>query len=204
MPALVAARSGPACCVVRGALVVLLGRTAGGDLTSSVEMLSSSEEGGAFVDLPSLSRGGIFGAAAIAVDDSAGAAGQVVLLGGADANSITTTVQLVDLATGACAPQNNLLHPRLYPAAGRLPDGHVVCAGGIGGNQSAEVFGPPEQGAPDEAWSWSELPAMSAERHGCCGCVMSDGRFAVLGGRSNDDNVPMSSCEALIVNGDAN
>jgi hypothetical protein len=32
---------------------------------------------------------------------------------------------------------------------------------------------------------------------GCCGCVMSDGRFAVLGGLSLRNSVPTSSCEAL-------
>ena len=37
---------------------------------------------------------------------------------------------------------------------------------------------------------------MSAERCGCRGCVMSDGRFAVLGGLSEGDD-PTSSCEAL-------
>jgi N-acetylneuraminic acid mutarotase len=68
MPALVTARDRPACCVVRGNLVVLGGETTGGRYTSSVEMLSSSEEGGAFVDLPPLSCGGILGAAAVAVD----------------------------------------------------------------------------------------------------------------------------------------
>ena len=43
---------------------------------------------------------------------------------------------------------------------------------------------------------------MSVGRFGCRGCVMSDGRFAVLGGAGND-NVPTSSCEALVVDGDA-
>jgi hypothetical protein len=202
MPALVTARSLPACCAVRGALVVLGGETEVGR-TSSVEMLSS-EEGGAFVDLPPLSCGGIHGAAAIAVDESDSAAGQVLLLGGSDANTLySSTVQLVDLATGECAPQNNLLHPRCLSAAGRLPDGRVVCAGGLGGDSSsAELWGPPEQGAADAAWTWRELPAMSAGRWGCCGCVMSDSRFAVLGGWSN--GVPTSSCEALVVDdGDA-
>jgi hypothetical protein len=51
MPALVTARQAHACCVVRGDLVVLGGYTAA-SLTSSMEMLSSEEEGGAFVDLP--------------------------------------------------------------------------------------------------------------------------------------------------------
>jgi hypothetical protein len=200
MPALLTSRYNHACCAVRGALVVLGGRAAVGP-TSSLEMLSSSE--GPFVDLPPLLCGGVDGAAAIAVDESDSTVGQVLLLGGADDNmAFLSTVHLVDLATGACAPQNNLLHWRAYPAAGRLPDGRVVCAGGLGGAASAEVWGAPEQGVADAAWSWTELPAMSAGRWGCCGCVMSDGRFAVLGGESG--GVTTSSCEALVVDdGDA-
>jgi hypothetical protein len=209
MPALVTARSDHACCAVRGALVVLAGRTTSGagddDFTSGVEILEEEEGAFVFVDLPPLSCGGILGAAAIAVEESDSAAGQVLLLGGGDASGPLSTVQLVDLATGACTPQNNLLHPRIDPAAGRLPDGRVVCAGGLsglGGHLSAEVCGPPEQGAPDAAWSWTELPAMSAPRWGCCGCVMSDGRYAVLGGLTYNHD-PTSSCEALVVDGDA-
>ena len=146
------------------------------------------------MDLPPLSCGEIEDAAAIAVDESDSAAGQVLLLGGANQSyQRLSTVQLVDLATGACAQQPDLLHARLYPAAGRLPDGRIVCAGGIGVGSSAEVWGPPDQGAADAAWSWRALPAMSIPRYAC---VMSDGRFAVLGGAGND-NVPTSSCEAL-------
>jgi hypothetical protein len=39
---------------------------------------------------------------------------------------------------------------------------------------------------------------MSAGRYGCSGCVMSDGRFAVLGGMLSN-GVPTASCEALVV-----
>jgi hypothetical protein len=53
------------------------------------------------------------------------------------------------------------------------------------------------QGAPGAAWSWRQLPAMSVGRGGCRGCVMSDGRFAVLGGSIN--GVATSSCEALAI-----
>jgi hypothetical protein len=182
---------------VRGALVVLGRVAAGGGITSSVETLSS-EEGGAFVDLPPLSCGRICAAAAVAVDESDSAVGQALLLGGVDEHfNAMSTVHLVDLATGACAQQPNLLHQRMYPAAGRLPDGRVVCAGGFdaGVLSSVEVWGPPEQGPLDAAWNWSELPAMSVPRDASCGCVMSDGRFAIFGGRSN--GVPMSSCEVL-------
>jgi hypothetical protein len=202
MGTLVTERFNHACCAVRGDLVVLGGEDGIG--ISSVEILSSSEEGVAFADLPPLSSGGIDGAAAIAVDESDSAAGQVLLLGGwADSSGPVSTVQLVDLATGACAPQPALLHRRAYSAAGRLPDGRVVCAGGFGGaGSSAEVWGPPEQEAADAAWGWTELPAMSAACYACCGCVMSDGRFAVLGGASNGGDAT-SSCEALVIDGDA-
>jgi hypothetical protein len=104
MPALVTARGDHTCCAVRGTLVVLGGATSGGGLTSSVETLSS-EEGGAFVDLPPLSYGVIHGAAAVVVDKSDSAAGQVLILGGEDYSGFLSSVHLVDLATGACAQQ---------------------------------------------------------------------------------------------------
>jgi hypothetical protein len=200
MPALVTARKSHACCAVRGTLVALGGVTSGEkglSISSEVEMLSS----GAFVDLPPLSRGGILGFAAIEVDESESAAGQVLLLGGReDAIRILSTVYLVDLATSACARQPDLLHSRVCHAAARLPDGRIVCAGGYDDAyvdlSSAEVWGPPVQGGADAAWTWSELPAMSAARYGCCGCVVSDGRFAVLGGYSGGS---LSSCEALTI-----
>jgi hypothetical protein len=192
MPPLGTARYDHACCAMRGALVVLGGHAGGIRHTSSVEILSS-EDGGAFVDLPLLSCGGISGAAATAVEESESAAGQVLLLGGADVNGARlSTVQLVDLATGECTQQPALLHGRNDLAVGRFPDGRVVCAGDHGVGSSAEVWGAPENGAPDAAWMWRELPAMIDERGGCPGCVMSDGRFAVFGGFT-------SSCEALTI-----
>jgi hypothetical protein len=201
MPALVTTRFSPACCAVRGTLVVLGGRTSANTFTStsSVEMLSSEE--GAFVDLPPLSCGGIWGAAAIAVEESDSAAGEVLLLGGLmQGGAAVSTVHLVDLATGVCTPgRPDLLRSRYNFAAAGLPGGGIVCAGGSG--ISAEMWGPPVQGAPDAAWTWRQLPAMSAGRFGSRGCVMSDGRFAVLGGR-NDGGVLTSTCEALAIDDD--
>mmetsp|Transcript_1931 Transcript_1931/g.4413 ORF Transcript_1931/g.4413 Transcript_1931/m.4413 type:complete len:132 (-) Transcript_1931:276-671(-) len=57
------------------------------------------------------------------------------------------------------------------------------------------MWGPPLQGAQDTAWTWKVLPAMSDGRDGCSGCVLSDGRFAVIGGMTNSGF--NSSCEAL-------
>jgi hypothetical protein len=197
MPSLVTARDMHACCAVRGNLVVLGGSTSGGSCTSSVEVLSS-EEGAFFVDLPPLSRGEIDGAAAIAVEESDSAAEQVLQLGGSTGGGALSTVHLVDLATGVCTPgRPDLLRSRFQFAAAGLPGGRIVCAGGYGGDESsAEMWGPPVQGAPDAAWTWRQLPAMSVARYGCRGCMMSDGRFAVLGGAIT------SSCEALAIGGD--
>jgi hypothetical protein len=200
MPGLVTARSQHACCVVRGKLVVLGGSTGGyGGITSSVEMLSSEE--GAFVDLPPLSCGAFWGAAAIAVEESDSAAGRVLLLGGVmQAGAVVSrTVHLVDLATGVCTPgRPDMLRSRCELAADGLPDGRIVCAGGSG--ISAKMWGPPVQGAADATWTWRQLPAMSVARFGCSGCVISDGRFAVLGGWSGGGYT--SSCEALTIGDD--
>jgi len=164
-----------------------------------------AEGGVAVTNQPPLSCGGIGGAAAITVDESDSGAGQVLLLGGLDEDdAVVSTVYLVDLATGVCTPQPNLLHTREQFAAARLPDGRIVCAGGAGYGtvlSSAEVFEPPAQGALDTAWTWREMPAMSVARTGHSGCVLSDGRFAVLGG-VDINNEPFSTCEALTAGDD--
>jgi hypothetical protein len=200
MPALVCARYGHACCAVRGALVVFGGRAQGGGsnqgiaLTLRVEMLSKGA--GAFVELLPLSCGGIALAAAIVVDESDSALGQVLLIGGYDQDhEETSAVRLMDLATGVCTPQAPLLHARSFFAAAGLPDGRIACAGGFDIFPTVEIWGPPLQGAQDTAWTWKALSAMSDGRDGCRGCVLSDGRFAVLGGRANSGIT--SSCEAL-------
>jgi hypothetical protein len=41
---------------------------------------------------------------------------------------------------------------------------------------------------------------MSVAREGCRGCVLSDGRFAILGGENHGET--LSACEALLVGDD--
>jgi hypothetical protein len=202
MPSLLLARKNHACCTVRGALVVLGGDTSGGEVTSSVEVLSKGKE--AFTALPPLSCGEITDAAAVSVEETGSVSGQVLLLGGHTYDQgWMSTVHLVDLATGVCTPQPNLLVARGMFAAARLPDGRLVCAGGLDGNyatlSSAEIIEPPVQGAIDAAWTQRELSALSVERYSCSGCVLSNGRFVVLGGVNNSNGQALSSCEALTV-----
>jgi hypothetical protein len=172
------------------------------EVTGSVEMVAEGEV--AVTNQSPLSCSGIGGAIAIAMDESDSAAGQVLLLGGFDEDDvIVSTMYLVDLTTGVCTPQSNLLHARGRFAAARLPDGRIICAGGGGDGtvlSSAEVFEPPAQGALDTARTWRELPAMSVARASCRGCVLSDGRFVVLGGEANYEI--LSACEALLVGDD--
>jgi hypothetical protein len=205
MPALLCERSHHACCTVRGALVVLGGVTPGGgnnqrpSRTSRVEMLSKGAE--AFVELPPLSCGAIADAAAVAVDEEDSVHGQVLLIGGSGHDGVvSSSVQLVDLVTGVCTPQADLLHARRNCAAARLLDGRIVCAGEgwVPQTTAAEMWGPPVQGAMGASWIWRALPPMSVWRPGVC--VLSDGRFAVLGGISN--SAYTSSCEALTFGAD--
>jgi hypothetical protein len=204
MPSLLLARKDQACCAVRGGLVVLGGETSGGgEFTSSVEMLSKGK--GAFTALPPLSCGETTDAAAVTVEESGSVTGQVLLLGGYTYDhGGMSTVHLVDLATGVCTPQPNLLVARGRFAAALLPQGCLVCAAGMDDNyetlSSAEILEPLAQGVTDAAWTQRELPALSVERYGCSGCALSDGRFAVLGGRDKYGQ-DLSSCEALAVGG---
>jgi len=68
---------------------------------------------------------------------------------------------------------------------------------------SAEVYGPPPEGVQDAAWTWTNLLQLGVSRHACRGCVLSDGRFAVLGGSIGTSTVAVSSCEALVIGDDA-
>jgi hypothetical protein len=150
MPSLVRASARHACCAVRGALVVLGGKTQGRGC-SRVEILSEGAE--AFVNLPSLSCGKICDTAALAVEESDSAAGQVLLLGGftVPPGAPSWSAYLVDLATGMCTPQPDMLHARYGFAAAKIMDGRVVCAGGrlTSLSTSAKVFGPPLQDEAD-------------------------------------------------------
>jgi hypothetical protein len=99
-----------------------------------------------------------------------------------------------------------------------LPDGRIVCAGTIimvaSDEESSEevayeyhtmaqVLEPPPHGSPSEtSWQWRALPGMSARLFYGGGCVLSDGRFAVFGGRDAISGAHTSSCAALTIDAD--
>ena len=152
--------------------------------------------------LPALSCGPMDASAAIVIDESESDLGQVLLIGVGNEGGPPSAVRKVDLATGVCTAQPSLLCPQGHLisdcTAGRLPDRRIVCAGTTRIDSSneesieeveveyhtmAQVLEPPPHGSPSGAsWQWRALPGMSV-LHSCgCGCVLSDGRFAVFGG----------------------
>jgi hypothetical protein len=146
--------------------------------------------------LPPLSCGAVRSAVAITVDGSHSALGQVLLLGGKNQDyRETSAVRLVDLTIGICTPQADLLLARSHFAAARLPNRGMVWSGGWDGLSTEKIWERQVLGALDAAWTWRVLPGMSVGRTGCSGCVLSDGRFAVLGGWCNGAYTP--SCETL-------
>jgi hypothetical protein len=222
MPDLGCKRAGHACCAVRGGVVVLAGEL--GEALDEEEGEAISQEGAlatvevsrssdseaderTFKALPPLSCGPRSCSIALPGDESESAEGQVLLLGGCGENrqplDEASRVVKVDLATGACTPHPPLLYERWYFAAARVPDGRVVCAGGSHpASITAEVLEPLEQGSPDGAWRWRELPHMSVQRFRPAGCVLSDSRFAVFGGEVGEGVKDTASCEVLTLDGD--
>jgi hypothetical protein len=93
-----------ACCAVRGALVVMGGQVLAVEyftMPPPREWRFFPKGAGAFVELPPLSCGANCGAIAISVNNSHSALEQMLLLRGHDQqHTATSSVRLVDLATG--------------------------------------------------------------------------------------------------------
>jgi len=232
-PDLTTGRAAHACCTVRKSIVVLGGvvaEQAGIEEATSVETLGFglsevSKAGGEniFKNMPPLSCGPIYIHAAVVIDESESARGQVLVIGAYDDEGESSAVRKVDLATGVCTAQPSLLCPQGQLIddcmAGRLPDGRVVCVitcndidthddsseeeEDVDDNIMTQVLGPPPHGSPSGAsWQWRALPGTSVlHAFGGGGCVLSDGRFAVFGG-IDASCTTSSSCEALTLDAD--
>ena len=213
MRSLGTARFHHSCCTVNGALVVVGGSHDTSsflpvserdekekDRVNPATEIHSPQESNEWPKIfPPLSRGEIHGTVAVPVNETESAAGQVLLIGGEDASSLLRVVHRVDLSTGECVLHSHLHGMYAYHAASQLRDGRIVCVGAYeyeDPKDSAELWGPY---GPEATWFWTPVCRMSHWRYGSRGCVMSDGRFAVLGGVCSKDgrDYRLSSFEAL-------
>ena len=83
------------------------------------------------------------------------------------------------------------------PATSRWDKGiALIVAGGSDGSTNDEYLRSVEcncwidVGGVLESSTWMDLPDMLHSRGGCTGCVLPDGRFVVMGGRSKKDHCP--------------
>ena len=136
------------------------------------------------------------------VDRSRGAAvalgdGRLLVAGGWDEYGFTldeedeyvtraaATVEVLAADGSSWAAAAAMSIPRADAAAGLLASGRVIIAGGVGSDVDETPMATVEQWDPVED-KWSLLPPMATARYGAAGCVLEDGRFAVLGGTDGD------------------
>lgn len=126
--------------------------------------------------------------------------GEVLVAGGSEALCTTcsplASAEVYDPATGQWRPTGSMGHARLEHTATRLPDGHVLVAGGKGktediattGLTSAELYDP-------ASGAWSTTGSMAQGRQDQTATLLGTGRVLVTGGFSLLD-LPLGSAEA--------
>lgn len=129
------------------------------------------------------------GARAVVLDD-----GRVLVAGGSRGELYLRSAEVLDLSTGTWNALPDMHFCYCHHAIGKLPDGRVIVAGGLTAGQPgtqwqlAEIYDPTKN-------CWSILPALSARRQFCAGCVDTQGRFFVSGGE--DERGVHDTCEAF-------
>jgi hypothetical protein len=127
-------------------------------------------------------------AVAVALGD-----GRVLVAGGSDHDDICLASAEVLAADGSSWSAVAPMHTARYGAVGGLlPGGRVIVAGGSKNDPddddgivylaTAELWDP-------ETNVWTELPPMTEAREDAAGCVLPDGRFAVVGGYMGDEHM---------------
>jgi hypothetical protein len=125
-------------------------------------------------------------AVAVALGD-----GRVLVAGGFDHDKIDLASAEVLAADGSGWSAVAPMHTARYGAVGGLlPGGQVIVAGGAKDDPDEAAEEEDEDYlATAELWDaetnvWTELPSMTKARKHAAGCVLPDGRFAVVGGCS--------------------
>lgn len=173
MPMVAEAWVGHALCGLPGGQITVVG---GVECTAVDEAYRWQPGSNTWETLPSMSTRRK-DAVAVALGD-----GRVFVAGGLDDNDICLASAEVLAADGsswsAVAPMRTA---RFGAVGGLLPGGRVIVAGGSDDENYADYC------ATAELWDpvtnvWTELPPMTKARLSAAGCMLPDGRFAVVGG----------------------
>jgi hypothetical protein len=183
VPALGEPRSAHAMCGLPGGQITVVGGVDGMADGTACRWRPGSNS---WETLPSMSTPRL-DAVAVALDD-----GRVLVAGGESDEDIHLASAELLAADGsswsAVAPMRTA---RSGAVCGLLPGGRVIVAGGAKGDPNpfthvthflatAELWDP-------ETNVWTELPPMTTARVNAAGCVLQDGRFAVVGGHNDSD-----------------
>jgi hypothetical protein len=129
--------------------------------------------------LPSLGEERV-GAAAVLLAD-----GRLMLIGGGSQKVWLDSAEVLATDGEDWDAVSAMAVARGFAAAGLLPTGHVVVAGGRCSGGDKGVLDTAEMWSPAED-AWTALPAMHHARTAAAHCVLPSGRFAVVGGFGSD------------------
>jgi hypothetical protein len=182
-----------------GGRLVAAGGTAGerGDATAAAFEWAPGRV--AWTPLPSVGTARAIAAAAVLSDGGMLVASGFEFYDGGDCLA-SVEVLAADGSGWAALPP--MATARVGAAAGRLPGGQVIVAGGDGADGNGDGDGDDEALASAELWdpatgAWAALPPMAQPRRFAAGCVLPSGRFAVLGGEDEENNGHKEAAEAF-------
>src|SRR5437868_7051110 len=112
--------------------------------------------------------------------------GKVLVAGGQNGNSILTSAELYDPASGTWSATGSLATARAFHTATLLPNGKVLVAGG--GNNSAELYDP-------ASGTWSATGNLATARAFHTATLLLNGKVLIVAGQGNSAPFVLASAE---------
>jgi hypothetical protein len=166
-------------------------------LLATCASAATAQTPGAFTPTGSMTTPRIFYTATLLADGRVLIAGGEILVNGA--RLATRSAELYNPATGAFTPTGYMTQARFITTATLLPDGKVLIAGGIGGDQTylptvpsatAELYDP-------HTGTFTATGDMTVARFGHVATLLADGKVLIAGGIDGDSYPDVCSREYM-------